>query len=170
MRDFILAILILTLGTGLFAQEGMKVGLQGGIPIGDFDEQVSLGVAADIGYMWALGEIVDLGPASGFILGFTDKFDTGSESIDLPNVQFVPAAASLRVWPTNNFSFGADGGYAIGVNEGNDGGLYARPVVGFLFGTFTELNFSYTHVSLDESSWATVTMGLLFTIPSERRL
>ena len=94
MKNLFSAVLFTLLATGLLAQEGFKIGFQGGIPIGDFDDQVSLAIAADVGYMWALGEVVDLGVASGFINGFTDKFDAESELADLPNVQFVPAAAS----------------------------------------------------------------------------
>ena len=170
MKKFLAAIFFVLISTGLFAQEGLKVGLQGGIPIGDFDDQISLVVAADLGYMWALGEVVDLGIASGYIHGFTDRFDDLSVLADLPNVQFIPAAASVRVWPTNSFTIGVDGGYAIGINDGNDGGLYARPVIGFLFSAFTELNLSYSYVNLDSVSWSTATVGILFTIPSKERL
>ncbi len=170
MRNSFLALAFVLLTSGLMAQEGFKIGIQGGIPIGDFDDQVSLVVTADVGYMWALGEVFDLGIASGFINGFTDKFDTGSELVDLPNVQFIPAAASFRVWPSNSFSLGGDAGYAIGINEGNDGGYYVRPLIGYLFGTYTELNLSYSYVSLEGPTWSSVTVGLLFTIPSKRRL
>jgi hypothetical protein len=170
MKKLFPIVLFVFLSTGLIAQEGFKIGLQGGIPIGDFDDQLSLIVAADIGYMWALGEKVDLGIASGFINGFTDKFDSDSELADLPNVQFVPAAASFRVWPSNSFTIGAEGGYALGINDGNDGGPYVRPLIGYLFGTFTELNLSYTYISLEGANWSSVTVGLLFTIPSKNRL
>ena len=170
MRNSLIALVFVLLTSSLMAQEGFKIGLQGGIPIGDFDDQLSLVVSADVGYMWALGEVVDLGVASGFINGFTDKFDADSELADLPNVQFIPAAASFRIWPSNSFSIGGDGGYAIGVSDGNDGGLYVRPLIGYLFGTFTELNLSYTYVNLEGPTYSTVTVGLLFTIPSKRRL
>ncbi len=170
MKNGLFALAFVFLTSSLVAQAGFKVGLQGGVPIGDFDDQLSLIVAADVGYMWALGEVVDLGVASGFINGFTDKFDTGSELIDLPNVQFIPAAASFRIWPSNSFSIGGDGGYAIGISEGNDGGLYVRPLIGYLFGTFTELNLSYTYINLDGPTWTSVTVGLLFTIPAKQRL
>ena len=169
MKKLVASIFFVLISTALIAQEGFKIGLQGGIPLGDFDEQISLVAAVDVGYMWALGEIVDLGPASGYIIGFTDKFEDGPFA-DLPNVQFVPAAASVRIWPSNSFSLGADGGYAIGINDGNDGGLYVRPVIGFLFSAFTELNLSYTNVSLDGASYSSATLGLLFTIPSQNRL
>ena len=170
MKNILTLLLLLSLSTGLNAQEGFKIGLQGGIPLGDFDDQLSLVAALDVGYMWALGEVVDLGPASGYIIGFTDSFDDSSPFADLPNVQFVPAAASLRVWPSNSFSIGADGGYAIGINDGNDGGLYVRPIIGFLFSAFTEINLSYTNVSLDGASYSSATIGILFTIPSQNRL
>lgn len=170
MKNILFVFFFTFLTTGLSAQAGFKIGLQGGIPVGDFDDQISLVVAADVGYMWALGEVVDLGVASGFINGFTDKFDTGSELVDLPNVQFIPLAASFRIWPSNSFSLGADGGYAVGINDGNDGGLFVRPLIGYLFGTFTELSVSYTYVSLEGPTWSTANIGLLFTIPSKTRL
>lgn len=170
MKKFFCILILALLSHTVFAQEGFKIGLQGGIPLGDLDDQLSLVAALDVGYMWALGEVVDLGPASGYIIGFTDKFDQASPFADLPNVQFVPAAASLRIWPSNSFSFGADGGYAIGINEGNDGGLYVRPVIGFLFSALTEINLSYTNVSLDGGSYSSATVGILFTIPSKNRL
>ena len=170
MKKYLTVLILALVSTTITAQEGFKIGLQGGIPIGDFDSQLSLVVGADVGYMWALGEVVDLGVASGYIHGFTDNFDDDSEFAGLPDVQFIPAAASFRIWPTNSFSLGADGGYAIGINDGNDGGLYARPVIGFLFSAFTELNISYSYVSLDGATWSTATIGLLFTIPSQERL
>ena len=163
MKNFITASLLCLSLSLLSAQEGLKIGIQGGLPLGDFDRQVSLVLAADLGYMWALGEVVDLGPAVGFINGFTDNFneDLGA---DLPNVQFLPLAASIRVWPSNNFSFGIDGGYAVGINSGNNGGLYGRPIIGYLLGAQSEINLSYTHVSLEDVNWGSVTLGLLFTI------
>ena len=55
MKKIFATLIFATLSTGMFAQEGFKIGLQGGIPLGDFDDQLSLVVALDVGYMWALG-------------------------------------------------------------------------------------------------------------------
>jgi hypothetical protein len=120
-------------------------------------------IGVDAGYMWALGEVVDLGVAVGFVNGFPEKFREDT-SIDLPNIQFVPLAASVRVWPSNSFSFGLDAGQAIGINEGNDGGLYYRPIIGYLMGAATEVNLSYTGIAIDGEPWATVTLGVLVTL------
>ena len=168
MKNMVLAFVFALLGTGLFAQEGFKIGIQGGLPIGDYDEKVSVVVGADVGYMWALGEVIDLGITTGFVHGFAETFHTETVLTDLPNMQFIPLAASLRLWPSNSFSLGGSVGQALGINEGNEGGLYYRPQVGFLMGPQTELNLSYTGINLDGDSWSTVTLGIVYTILSAR--
>lgn len=161
MKNIVLAFIAIFFCSGLFAQEGIKIGLQGSFPFDDFSDAVVLSVAVDVGYMHALGEAVDAGIMTGFINGFPDTFDGAT---DLPNVQFLPLAASVRIWPSNSLSFGGDVGQAIGINEGNDGGLYYRPTIGYLFGTNTEINFSYTGIKLDGATWSTVNVGVLHTI------
>ena len=61
MKKNILILFIVLTMNGLYGQEGFKLGIQGGIPFNDFDEQVSLTVALDIGYMLALTEVVAFG-------------------------------------------------------------------------------------------------------------
>ncbi|MGB5701008.1 hypothetical protein [Muriicola sp.] len=161
MKKFIVVLAGLFLCTGLFAQEGIKLGLHGSFPFNDFSDAVVLAAGIDVGYMHALGEVVDVGVMAGFINGFPDNFDGGP---DLPSVQFLPLAASFRIWPSNSFSFGGDVGQAFGINPStNDGGLYYKPTVGYLFGTNTEVNISYTGIKLDGATWSTVNVGVLHT-------
>jgi len=171
MKNTLLALIFSFIGLGMYAQEGFKIGFHGGLPIDDFNDAVSLSLALDAGYMFALGEVVDLGVSTGFIHGFAETFDSQILVADLPNMQFVPLSASVRIWPSNSLSIGIDAGQAFGINEGNDGGLYYRPILGYLMGAFTELNFSYTTINMDNDlSWNSVNLGLLFTIPNKKRL
>ncbi|NNK76877.1 MAG: hypothetical protein HKP42_12545 [Maribacter sp.] len=171
MKNHILALLFTVCITGLQAQEGFKIGLHGGLPIDDFNDAVSLSLALDTGYMFALGEVVDAGVATGFINGFAERFSSEAIEADYPNMQFVPLAASVRIWASNSLSIGIDAGQALGINEDNDGGFYYRPILGYLMGAYTELNFSYTTINMDNDlSWNSVNLGLLFTIPSKKRL
>lgn len=163
MKKYILAMALMGAIYGLQAQEGFKIGIQGGIPFGDFDDQISVMVGLDLGYMHALGEVVDVGITSGLIHGFAETFQTTTPNIDFPSVQFVPLAGSVRIWPSNSLSFGVDGGYALGLGDDNDGGLYYRPLIGYLLGPKTELNLSYTSISSNDRSWTTVTLGILYT-------
>ncbi len=161
MKCKILVLTALIFGSLTYAQEGIKIGIQGSFPFNDFKDAVVLSAAVDVGYMHALGEVVDAGVMTGFINGFPDNFDGGP---DLPNIQFLPLAGSFRIWPSNSFSFGGDAGYAVGINDGNEGGLYYRPVIGYLFGTNTEVNLSYTGIQLDGATWSTVNVGIMHTI------
>ncbi|MCO5724782.1 hypothetical protein [Robiginitalea marina] len=168
MKWFKMAFVLFFLVIGVRAQQGFKIGLHGGIPIqGEVNEVVSLVAGADLGYLFALGEVVDAGIMTGFVNGFPEKFDSGGA--DLPHVQFLPLAASFRIWPSNSFSFGADAGYALGLNPGNDGGVYYRPVIGYLMGPRTEVNLSYTGIDTPGQPWATVTLGVLYTFTKNLR-
>ncbi|WP_445382840.1 hypothetical protein [Robiginitalea sp. IMCC43444] len=168
MKKLFFCLTFVLLTTSLFAQQGFKLGIHGALPMSsEANDAVSLVAGLDAGYMHALGEVVDVGVATGFINGFPEKFDNQVVGVDLPNVQFLPLAASFRIWLSNSFSFGADGGYALGINEGNDGGLYYRPIIGYLMGAQTEVNISYVGIEVDGSPWATVNLGILYTFPQK---
>ena len=160
----VLATFIMALSSiGVFAQQGMKLGIHGGLPLDEFQEELSLVAGVDLGYRWGLSEIVDLGVMVGFVNGFPEKYNRELFSEDLPNIQFMPLAASVRFWTSNSFSIGGDVGQAIGINEGNDGGLYYRPTIGYLMGAQTEVNVSYTGIKMDDKTWTTLTLGILYT-------
>ncbi|EAR14314.1 hypothetical protein RB2501_02780 [Robiginitalea biformata HTCC2501] len=168
MRSLFFSILFLGIVATATSQQGFKIGAHGSLPVtSEVNDVVSLAVGVDAGYLAALGEVVDLGAMVGFINGFPEKFDSGGA--DLPSVQFLPLAGSLRIWLSNSFSFGGDAGYALGLNDGNDGGLYYKPVIGFLMGAQTEVNLSYTGIETDGSPWATVNLGFLYTFPEANR-
>jgi hypothetical protein len=150
------------------AQEGFKVGLHGSVPVGDNQEITSLAVGVETGYMFALGESADLGAMVGFINGFPEKYNQEPGDPDLPNVQFLPLAASVRVWPSNSLSVGGELGMAVGLNDGNDGGLYYKPIIGYLMGAQTEVNLSFTGIKVDDMEWATINLGILYTFPQNR--
>ncbi|SHJ83577.1 hypothetical protein [Pseudozobellia thermophila] len=150
------------------AQEGFKIGAQAGLPLGDFNERIGVVIGADMGYMWAPNKIFDLGIKTGIIHGFAEEFREGTILEDLPSFQFAPLAASVRIWPSKTFSFGGDIGQAFGLNEGNDGGLYIRPQLGFQVGPKSEVNFSYTSINVNDEKWATVTLAYVYTFLSAR--
>ena len=168
MKNNCMTLCFLLLGSFIFAQEGFKLGIHGAVPVGDNQDFVSLAVGADVGYMWALNEVIDLGVATGFINGFPEKYNQEPGAPDLPNVQFLPLAVSFRIWPSNSFSFGGDFGTALGINDGNDGGFYLKPTIGYLMGPVTEVNLSYVSIAVDNAQWATINLGILYTFPSKR--
>tara|TARA_R110002049_G_scaffold131982_3_gene290850 strand:+ start:288 stop:788 length:501 start_codon:yes stop_codon:yes gene_type:complete len=163
MKKVLVTLVFALLGMGLFAQKGLKLGIHGGLPLDEFQNELSLVAGVDLGYRWGLSEIIDLGVMVGFVNGFPEKYDRELFAEDLPNIQFVPLAASVRFWTSNSFSIGGDVGQAIGINDGNDGGLYYRPTIAYLMGAQTEVNLSYTGIALDGATWSTINVGVLYT-------
>lgn len=169
MKKSLLLITMTIFAMPIFAQEGFKMGVQAGLPFNDFNEAVSIVVGADVSYMYPLGEIVDIGPAVGFIHGFAETFQTYEVRKDLKPVQFAPLSAGIRFWTSNDFSFGGNVGWALGISDGNDGGLYYRPTIAYLMSSSVEVNLSYTAIELEEASWNTLTLGIVYNFEPKYR-
>lgn len=168
IQFLLLAVLIFQI-TDLRAQEGFKMGIQAGLPFNDFNEALSIVVGADVSYMYPLGKLVDIGPSVGYIHGFAETFQSNIVRADLEPVQFVPLSAGLRFWTSNDFSFGGNAGWALGINEGNDGGMYYRPMIAYLMSSSVEVNFSYTGIELENATWSTLTLGLVYNFEPKYR-
>ncbi|MBR9855237.1 MAG: hypothetical protein GYB37_11780 [Algicola sp.] len=169
-KTFVLVIIALvTISFSSMAQRvdrtNFKAGVHAGVPFGDISDIANFEIGLDLGYHWALSELIDAGLSTGFMNVFVnnDAVDFGSFVIegDFPNIQYLPVAAALRIYPTYDFKLGADVGYAVGVNEGNSGGLYIRPMIGANIGRSTEINISYVKIS-DDYDFSMAALGILF--------
>lgn len=155
MKKFlIMGTLILCATISGFSQ-GFKVGVNGGIPVGDASDYSNIQVGADVAYLFGVADTFSVGP----MLGYSNYFPEESDLYD--NIQFLPVAASGRLGLGDAFFVGADLGYAIGLNDGNDGGFYYRPQVGYDFG-IVGLVASYSGVSRDGGSISSVNLGIEF--------
>ncbi len=161
MKKIILSIaLVLITATSAFSQGNFKVGVNAGLPVGDLEEFTTFHLGADLAYMFGVAETIQLGPMVGYSHFFGDSGEEGPLSWEVEDIQFVPVALSGRVNLTS-FFLGADLGYALGINDGNDGGFYYRPQVGFNLGKLG-LVASYSGVSLDGGSANSVNLGIEF--------
>lgn len=170
MRYLIICLIIICVNFNAQAQQvdrtSFRAGLNGGMVIGDFSEAYSLVLGVDLYQHWGLSKEVDLGVTTGFLNAFGEKEEISAGGIiaetEFDNVQFVPLGASVRIYPSSGFKIGGDVGYALGINEGNDGGFYYRPSLGVdINGGVTELNISYLAVDGDVT-YSNVLFGLLF--------
>nr|WP_299340483.1 outer membrane beta-barrel protein [Allomuricauda sp.] len=146
-------------------RSSFKAGLTAGIPVGDASEVSSFSIGFDVNYHWGISRLLDVGFATGFLNAFgdTETINVGGFEVEgeFEDYQIIPAAASVRLYPTYEFKLGADLGYAIGVNEGNEGGFYYRPIVGYNITGNTEINVSYTAIENDPT-FSFVMAGVLF--------
>ena len=152
------------LGATLQAQEGFRAGINLALPTGDASDVSGFSIGLDATYLWNVAESFDVGVATGFTNAFGKEIDVpGFGSVELDDVQFLPIAAAARYHVTDKFRAGADLGYAIGISDGNDGGFYYRPMVGYGLNEKMELNLSYTGISLDGGTWSTIGLGFMYS-------
>ncbi len=167
-KTFLVVTTLFILGTMIGkAQDrsSFKAGFIAGLPVGDASDVSDFSIGLDVAYHWGVSEWLDLGLATGFINAFgkTETVTQGPIMVeaDFDNFQFIPAAASIRFYPTYHFKLGADVGYGVGINTGNEGGFYVRPSVGYNITGNTELNVSYINISND-GDFSIAALGLLF--------
>ncbi|MFD2588253.1 hypothetical protein ACFSQJ_15035 [Croceitalea marina] len=168
MKIFVATIIFLFTSLGIHAQvdrTNFRAGLNAGIITGDVSDFYSFSLGVDLLYVWGLSKEIDLGLATGFnnAFGEDETISDGGITIstEFANLQYIPAAAALRVYPSYGFKLGGDIGYAIGVSDGFEGGLYYKPMIGVDINRTTELNVSYAAIS-NEGTFATVMVGILF--------
>jgi hypothetical protein len=143
------------------AQSGLRVGANIGLPVGDIEEVSNFQLGADLSYMVGVADMLYVGPKVGYTRFFIEDIDSEFGDFEIDDPSFLPIAASGRVSLVRGFFFGADLGYAVGLNDGNDGGFYYKPQAGFNFGKIG-LILSYTGISVDGGSFAAINAGIEF--------
>lgn len=162
MKKFAIIFCAVLFGTSVQAQEGINLGFNFGLPLADASDRTSFTVGLDANYLWSVTESFDAGVATGFTNTFGKNYQLGPIRVEGEDIQFIPLAAAGRYHFSEQFRAGIDLGYAIGINDGNNGGFYYRPMIGFGVTDAVELNLSYTGVALSDFNFATITMGLMF--------
>lgn len=135
------------------AQSNWKIGVNAGIPVGDVHDFSSFNMGADIAYLMPVSDVFSVGP----LVGYSHFFEEG----DGDDLSFIPLAASGRFNFSDAFFAGADLGYAIGVDDNNDGGFYYRPKLGYNFGMIALiLSYAGIEVTDDGPTAGTINLGI----------
>lgn len=149
----LLTAVFMSIGLSTSMAQEIKVGVHGGIPVGDTTGDSDFTLGADFAYMFTPFEMFQVGPLVGYSHYFVNTLDDKS---------FLPIAASGRFSLGDAVFAGADLGYALQLNGGSDGGVYYRPKLGYdLLGLW--IVGSYEGISMDGGTRSSVNVGLEFT-------
>lgn len=160
MKKVVAVLAFALIGFSMNAQDGFRLGANLGLPTGDAGDYSGFSIGVDAQYMFETAGDFDLGVAT----GFTNSFGKEIEGFELDDIQFLPLAGVARYKASEVLSIGTDLGYALGINDGNDGGFYYRPTVGYAVSDGVEINASYTGISRDGGTWSTINLGVLFNL------
>lgn len=146
---------------GTTHSQNLSLGANVGLPTGHASDLTSFQLGADISYRFGLAGLVEVGPMVGYSHFFEDS---GTDGINSSNNdwQFIPIAASARV-NIISLKAGLDLGYAMGLNDGNDGGVYYRPSVGFNI-LMLGLIVSYQNINMDAGNFSSINLGVEFDL------
>ncbi|TDN82352.1 hypothetical protein DET49_1245 [Salegentibacter sp. 24] len=162
MKRFVFIVCVMLMGTNVMkAQSGLRLGANIGIPLGDVEEVSNFQAGADIAYMFGIADMLYVGPMIGYTRFFVEDIDNEIVDLDMEDPAFLPIAASGRIALAQGFFFGTDLGYAVGLNDGNDGGFYYRPQIGYNFGKIG-LIASYSGISVDGDNFSSINLGIEF--------
>ncbi|SOC81259.1 hypothetical protein SAMN06296241_2833 [Salinimicrobium sediminis] len=138
-----------------------KLGAHAGLPVGDMNEAYSYNAGANLSYMVGIAGLVEFGALVGYMHYFEDSGKEGDLSWEGNDASYIPMAGSGRIDMGPVFA-GMDIGYALGLNEGNDGGFFYRPKIGFGFLGLTFVG-SYSGISADGIEVNSINLGLEFS-------
>ncbi|WP_431107613.1 outer membrane beta-barrel protein [Winogradskyella poriferorum] len=166
MKKLFLAAFAVFAFASVNAQE-FKAGVSAALPMGDAGDVSSFGVNLDVSYLWEVSEDFKAGVASGYQHYFGSEEDVTlfgqTVTVEYDDFGFLPIAAAGRYAVSEEFTLGADLGYAIGLSpDGNDGGFYYAPKVQYSISDSLDIVLAYKGVSLDGGSFDALSLGVEF--------
>ena len=138
-------------------EPGFRLGVNAGLPVGDFGKAYSFTAGADVAYLYPLAENFRLGVATGYSHYFGKKttYDFGmfgKVDYTVPDVGVIPVAATAEfVFGDSNVFLGAD-----------SGSFYYQPKLGYSFDKRHDLYFSYKGFTRNNASAGSINLGYAY--------
>ncbi len=118
MKSTVITAFVLFISTSLFAQDGFRIGLNAGFPIGNKAEFSSFIANLEVDHDWAVTDNINVGASAGVtVFSGKDEFD---------DFKYAPILASGDITVIDALSLGTDLGYGISLEEGFDGAFVYR--------------------------------------------
>lgn len=164
MRKLLLIQVFLLCCISAVQSQTFKIGASLGLPAADASDISSFVLGADAYYYFTdIDAVVEIGGTAGLRNFFGKEITVLGETFSVDDAQFLPLAVAGRLKLFGVLTGGADIGYAVGITDGLDGGLYFRPVVGIDIADTIELNASFESIS-DAATWGNFNVGILFEL------
>ena len=152
-------------------EPGFRLGVNAGLPVGDFGKAYSFTAGADLAFLYPLAENFRLGVATGYSHYFGKKttYDFGmfgKVNYTVPDFGAIPVAATAEVtFGDSNVFLGADLGYAFFTkteNGGDSGSFYYQPKLGYSFDKRHDLYFSYKGFTQNSANAGSINLGYAY--------
>ena len=151
-------------------ESGIRLGVNAGIPVGDFGKFPTFTAGVDLAYLYPLAENFRLGVATGYSHYFGKKTKTDLILVTLknevPDVGVIPVAATAEfILGDSNVFLGADLGYAFFTEKdlkNENGSFYYQPKLGYSFDKRHDLYFSYKGFTRNNANAGSINLGYAY--------
>lgn len=151
-------------------ESGIRLGVNAGIPVGDFGKFTTFTAGVDLAYLYPLAENFRLGVATGYSHYFGKKTKTDLILVTLknevPDVGIIPVAATAEfILGDSNVFLGADLGYAFFTKKdlkNENGSFYYQPKLGYSFDKRHDLYFSYKGFTRNNANAGSINLGYAY--------
>ena len=151
-------------------ESGIRLGVNAGIPVGDFGKFTTFTAGVDLAYLYPLTENFRLGVATGYSHYFGKKTKTDLILVTLknevPDVGIIPVAATAEfTFGDSNVFLGADLGYAFFTKKdfkNENGSFYYKPKLGYSFDKRHDLYFSYKGFTRNNANAGSINLGYAY--------
>ena len=164
------ALALLGLMNAQKTESGIRLGVNAGIPVGDFGKFTTFTAGVDLAYLYPLAENFRLGVATGYSHYFGKKTKTDLILVTLknevPDVGIIPVAATAEfILGDSNVFLGADLGYAFFTKKdlkNENGSFYYQPKLGYSFDKRHDLYFSYKGFTRNNANAGSLNLGYAY--------
>nr|WP_299173703.1 hypothetical protein [uncultured Allomuricauda sp.] len=163
MKKLVLFSFLITFGIfTTYSQGRFQAGGHLGLPVGDAGDLATFAIALDLAYILEIDDNISAGPTLGYSHSFGEEISVGGFNVSVEDVQFLPIGGRAQFNITDQFIGRAELGYAVGINDGNDGGFYWSPQAGYSVSETVDILLAYRSVVLNGGSWDVVSLGAAF--------
>lgn len=151
-------------GLSTMNAQDFNAGINVGLPMGDVKDSYTLNISAELNYLWEVSDQFEAGLMTGYSHFLGDSVDLGAfGTVDFEDAGFIPLGGAARFNVSEEFTLGADLGYAVGVSpDGNDGGFYYAPKVQYGISETLDIVLAYKGVSMDGGTFSSLNLGVEF--------
>lgn len=158
MKKVLLASCAVLFAAVAFSQENrFSVGLELGIPTGDFGEVAGFGVGGSLGYEIPVGDKLGVIAQAGYVSFAGKEYDLGFfGTVKGPSWGMIPVQAGAKFYFTDNqegaYLFGMVGIHSMSAGGASNTELSFAPGLGYIVGENIDLGLRYQIISGDGSS------------------
>lgn len=154
--------LFLLIAVSIYSQKQFNIGVNGGIVTGNLQDRSSSAFGIDANYLFDWFEDFTIGPSMSLVY-FSGK---GEEANAADSYMYLPIGGAVRYQALDEkFYVGGDLGFAIGLSpDGDRGGVYFKPLIGYNVTESFNINLFYSAVKKKLPTYSYVGLGLTYNI------